>query len=190
MEVSLALWLGDHPICLLQTPEVHPGGIPTPPENPTPIYRLSPPNSDPPKPALCLDSKSFDKQATYRFSLTFQRVINISVRRSEPIQSCAVQAGTLDVVGCILEAWLASKGFAMGLSSSASGMPRETREQRLARRQAQAEQRQRDQAAQLSRALQRQIVDDDFGHYDRSTPAVIDTYIAQVSLRSAQLTSK
>jgi len=72
MEVSLALWPGDHPICLLQTPEVHPGGIPTP------IHGLSPPNSDPPKPALCLDSKSFDKQATCRFSLAYQRVIKSS----------------------------------------------------------------------------------------------------------------
>ncbi|GLB41985.1 putative MYND finger [Lyophyllum shimeji] len=36
-------------------------------------------------------------------------------------------AGTLEVVGCILEAWLANKGFAVGPSSSATGMPRETR---------------------------------------------------------------
>ena len=35
-----------------------------------------------------------------------------------------VQAGTLDVVGCILEAWLADKGFAVGPSSSATSMPR------------------------------------------------------------------
>ena len=154
---------------------------PTPPENPAFIYGLSPPNSHPPKPTPCLNPKSFDKQAAYRFSLAFQCVVNIGVRGSEPIRSRVVQAGTLEVVGCILEAWLASKGFAIGPSSSASGMPRETREQRLARRQAQAEQRQRDQAAQLSRALQRQIVNDDFGRYDRSTPAVIDTYVAQVS---------
>ena len=157
---------------------------PTPPENPAFIYGLSPPNSHPPKPTPCLNPKSFDKQAAYRFSLAFQCVVNIGVRGSEPIRSRVVQAGTLDVVGCILEAWLASKGFAIGPSSSASGMPRETREQRLARRQAQAEQRQRDQAAQLSRALQRQIVNDDFSRYDRSTPAVIDTYVAQVSPRS------
>ena len=154
---------------------------PTPPENPAFIYGLSPPNSHPPKPTPCLNPKSFDKQAAYRFSLAFQCVVNIGVRGSEPIRSRVVQAGTLEVVGCILEAWLASKGFAIGPSSSASGMPRETREQRIARRQAQAEQRQRDQAAQLSRALQRQIVDDDFGRYDRSTPSVIDTYVAQVS---------
>lgn len=68
-----------------------------------------------------------------------------------------VQAGTLDVVGCILEAWLANKGFAVGPSSSATGMPRETREQRNARRQAMAVQREREQAAELARALQRQI---------------------------------
>lgn len=68
-----------------------------------------------------------------------------------------MQAGTLDVVGCILEAWLAGKGFAVGPATSATGMPRETREQRLARRQAQLEQRQRDEASELARALQRQI---------------------------------
>ena len=182
MEVSLALWPGDHPICSLWTLEVHPGGIPTPPENPTPIHRLSPPNSDPPKPALCLDSKSFDKQATCRFSLAFQCIVNISVRRSEPIWSCAVQAGTLDLADCILEAWLASEGFAIGPNPSASGMPCETREQRLTQRQAQAEQHQRDQAAQLSRTLQCQIIDNDFGRYGCPTPAVIDIYVAQVSL--------
>ncbi|KAH8099677.1 hypothetical protein DFH11DRAFT_1676505, partial [Phellopilus nigrolimitatus] len=32
------------------------------------------------------------------------------------------------VVGCVLEAWLASKFFAVGSSASASGIPRETRE--------------------------------------------------------------
>ena len=159
---------------------------PTPPENPAFIYGLSPPTSHPPKPTPSLNPKSFDKQAAYRFSLAFQCVVNIGVRGSEPIRSRVVQAGTLEVVGCILEAWLASKGFAIGPSSSASGMPRETREQRLARRQAQAEQRQRDQAAQLSRALQRQIVDDDFARYDRSAPPVIDTYVAQVSPRFTQ----
>ena len=159
---------------------------PTPPENPAFIYGLSPPNSHPPNPSPCLNPKSFDKQAAYRFSLAFQCVVNIGVRGSEPIRSRVVQAGTLDVVGCILEAWLASKGFAIGPSSSASGIPRETREQRLARRQAQAEQRQRDQAAQLSRALQRQIVNDDFPRYDRSTPPVIDTFVAQVSPHPTQ----
>lgn len=39
----------------------------------------------------------------------------------------------LEVVGCVLEAWFASKGLAVGPSASASGIPRETREQRLAR---------------------------------------------------------
>jgi len=52
--------------------------------------------------------------------------------------------------------WLASKGFAVGPSSSATGMPRETREQRLAKCQAAAEQRQREQAAEL-RAIRWQI---------------------------------
>lgn len=83
------------------------------------------------------------------------------MRGSEPIRSRVVQAGTLEVVGCILEAWLASKGFAVGPSAGAGAMPRETREQRLARRQAQNEMRQREQereqALELARALQRQV---------------------------------
>jgi len=158
---------------------------PTPPENPAFVYGLFPLDSRPPEPTLCLNPKSFNEQAAYRFSVAFQCVVNIGVRWSEPIQSRVFQAGTLEVIGCILEAWLTSKGFAIGPSSSASGMPRETRERRLAQRQTQAEQRQRDQAAQLSRALQCQIVNDDFGRYDRSTPAIIDTCVAQVSLYHA-----
>ena len=61
-----------------------------------------------------LNPKVFDRRAAYRFSLAFQRVVNISVRDSEPIRSRVVQAGTLGVVGFILEAWLASKVFAVG----------------------------------------------------------------------------
>lgn len=78
-------------------------------------------------------SASFDKHTVYQFSLAFQCLVNISVRGSEPIRSCVVQSGTLDVVGCILEAWLANKGFTVGPSKSATGMPRETREQHQAR---------------------------------------------------------
>ena len=63
--------------------------------------------------------------------------------------------GTLDVVGCILKSWLASKGFAVGPSSSATGMLRETRKQRAARKQAQAEMRARQQAVELAHALER-----------------------------------
>ena len=44
------------------------------------------------------------------------------------IRSRVILAGTLDVVACILEAWLVSKGFAVGPSSSATGMLRETKE--------------------------------------------------------------
>lgn len=137
---------------------------PPPPENPTLLYGLSSPSSQPSKLVPTLNPKSFDKHAAYRFSLAFQCVVNIGVRGSEPIRSRVVQAGTLDVVGCILEAWLANKGFAVGPSVSASGMPRETREQRLARRAAQNEARQREhtahQAAQIARALQRQVAAD------------------------------
>lgn len=137
---------------------------PPPPENPNVIYGLSPPNTRPQKPVPTLNPPTFDKHAAYRFSLAFQCVVNIGVRGSEPIRSRVVQAGTLDVVGCILEAWLANKGFAVGPSSSATGLPRETREQRLARRQALADQRQRDGAAELTRALQRQIAAEESVH--------------------------
>ncbi|KAI9436117.1 hypothetical protein BJY52DRAFT_658748 [Lactarius psammicola] len=128
---------------------------PPPPENPALLYGLLPPNYHPPKPVPTLIPKAFDKHAAYRFSLAFQCIVNIGVRGSELIRSRVVQAGTLDVVGCILESWLASKGFAVGPSSSATGMPRETREQRAARKQVQAELRARQQAAELARALER-----------------------------------
>ncbi|KAI0781755.1 hypothetical protein C8Q75DRAFT_796057 [Abortiporus biennis] len=130
---------------------------PPPPENPALFYGLQPPSTPAPKLVPTLIPKSVDKHAAYRFSLAFQCVVNIGVRGNESIRSRVVQAGTLEVVGCILEAWLASKGFAVGPNAVGSGMPRETREQRLARRQAQSEARQREQAAQLARALQRQV---------------------------------
>jgi hypothetical protein len=130
---------------------------PPPPENAALVYGLSPPSSRPPKLIPTLNPQSFDKHAAYRFSLAFQCVVNIGVRGSEPIRSRVVQAGTLQVVGCILEAWLANKGFVVGPSSSATGLPRETREQRHARKQALQEQRQREEALELDRALQRSI---------------------------------
>ncbi|KAI0090191.1 hypothetical protein BDY19DRAFT_984557 [Irpex rosettiformis] len=130
---------------------------PPPPENPAILYGLSAPKAHPSKLIPTLNPKSFDKQAAYRFSLAFQSVVNIGVRGSEQIRGRVVQAGTLEVVGCILEAWLAGKGFAVGPNATAGGMHRETREQRMARRQAQHELRQREQAQQLARALQRQV---------------------------------
>ncbi|TFY52475.1 hypothetical protein EVJ58_g9998 [Rhodofomes roseus] len=132
---------------------------PPPSENPMLFYGLSPPSAHPPKLVPTLNPKTFDRQAQYRFTLAFQCIVNIGVRGSELIRSRVVQAGTLDVVGCILEAWLAGRGFAVGPSVSASGMPRETKEQRLARRQAQMEARQREQADQLARALQQQVIE-------------------------------
>lgn len=129
---------------------------PPPPENPAIFYGLSPSNARPQRPIPTLNPASYDRHAAYRFTLAFQCLVNIGVRGSEPIRSRVVQAGTLEVVGCILEAWLASKGFAVG-PAAAAGVPRETREQRHARRQALAEQRQRDEAAELARALHRQI---------------------------------
>lgn len=146
---------------------------PPSPENPSILYGLSPPNARPPKLVPTLNPSSFDKHAAYRFSLAFQCVVNIGVRGSEDIRGRVVQAGTLDVVGCILEAWLANKGFALGPSTSATGMPRETREQRLARRLAQQDQRQREEAAEITRALERQITADNVVHSN--------TYIEDVS---------
>src|SRR6266478_2297118 len=149
---------------------------PPPPENPALLYGLLPPNYHPPKPVPTLIPKSFDKHAAYRFSLAFQCIVNIGVRGSELIRSRVVQAGTLDVVGCILEAWLANKGFAVGPSTSATGMPRETREQRLARRRAQAEQRQMEEAAELARALQRQIAVEHISRVERITVTGAETF--------------
>ncbi len=129
---------------------------PPPPENAAILYGLSSPSAHITKLVPTLNPKSFDKAAALRFSLAFQSVVNIGVRGSELIRGRVVQAGTLDVVGCILEAWLAGKGFAIGPGVTANGTQRETREQRIARRQAQQEIRQREQATHLARALQRQ----------------------------------
>ncbi|KIM26450.1 hypothetical protein M408DRAFT_51445, partial [Serendipita vermifera MAFF 305830] len=41
-----------------------------------------------------------------RFSLAFQSIVNVGVRGSESIRSRVVEAGTLEVVSTILEAWL------------------------------------------------------------------------------------
>ncbi|KAJ3799404.1 hypothetical protein GGU11DRAFT_664974, partial [Lentinula aff. detonsa] len=136
---------------------------PPPPENPSLFYGLAPPSTRPTKPLPTLNPTSFDKHAAYRFSLAFQCVVNIGVRGSEPIRSRVVQAGTLEVVGCVLEAWLAHKGFAVGpnasgTSGSATGWGsygRETREQRHARRQ-QQRQLLREEAAELVRPSQTQ----------------------------------
>ncbi|KAI0077782.1 hypothetical protein K474DRAFT_1620463 [Panus rudis PR-1116 ss-1] len=130
---------------------------PPPPENPAWLYGLQPASKEPPKLVPTLNPKAVDKHAAYRFSLALQCVVNIGVRGSEPIRSRVVQAGTLEVVGCILEAWLASKGFAVGPAATTSGMHRESREQRAARRQAQTLARQRDHAAQVSQQLDRAL---------------------------------
>lgn len=129
---------------------------PPPPDNPAMLYGLAPPNTHSPRLPPTLIPKTFDKHAAYRFSLAFQSVVNIGVRGSESIRGRVVQAGTLDVVGCILEAWLASKGFAVGPGATMPGMQRETREQRQAKKQAALLARQREEASQLQRALQRQ----------------------------------
>jgi hypothetical protein len=103
---------------------------PSPPENPAIFYGLMLPSARPAKLAPALNPPTFDKHAAYRFSLAFQCIVNIGVRGSEPIRSRVVQAGTLDVVGCILEAWLANKGFAVGPSAGAISVHKKSREQR------------------------------------------------------------
>jgi len=119
-----------------------------------------------------MNPPNYDKHAAYRFTLALQSIVNIGIRGSEPIRSRIVQAGALEVVGCILEAWLAHKGFAIGPSQSASGLPRESREQRLARRAALLELRQREEAVQLHRALQRQIATDTLNHTEHAPSRV------------------
>jgi hypothetical protein len=149
---------------------------PPPPENPSLFYGLAPPSARPAKLPPTLNPPNFDKHAAYRFSLAFQCVVNIGVRGSEPIRSRVVQAGTLEVVGCILEAWLAHKGFAIGpngsgVTGSSAGWGsygRETREQRHARRQQQRQMlRDAEEAAELARALQRQM-----SHHESSVQAI------------------
>jgi hypothetical protein len=122
------------------------------------MYGLTPAGSHPPKLTPTLNPVHFDKHAAYRFSIAFQCVVNIGVRGSEPIRSRVVQAGALNVVGCILEAWLANKGFPVGPKAYSAGHVRESREQRHARRVAREQElKQREEAAELDRALQRSI---------------------------------
>src|ERR1700761_7148325 len=106
---------------------------PPPPEAPQLFYGLSPPDASITELMrkhvnATTHGSSYDQAAAYRFSLAFQCVVNIGVRGSEAIRSRVVQAGTLDVVGCVLETWLASKGFVTFPSASASGMHREKSE--------------------------------------------------------------
>jgi hypothetical protein len=73
------------------------------PENLALLYSLQPPNHHPPKPVPTLIPKTFDKHTAYQFSLAFQCIVNISIHGSELIRSRVVQAGMLNVLGCILE---------------------------------------------------------------------------------------
>ncbi|KAF5391739.1 hypothetical protein D9757_001825 [Collybiopsis confluens] len=122
---------------------------PPPPENPSLFYGLAPPSARTPKPLPTLNPTSFDKHAAYRFSLAFQCVVNIGVRGSEPIRSRVVQAG------------FAVGPNTPGVSGNTAGWGsygRETREQRHARRQQQRQMlRDVEEAAELARALQRQM---------------------------------
>ncbi|TRM56514.1 hypothetical protein BD626DRAFT_587313 [Schizophyllum amplum] len=100
---------------------------PPSPENPVLFYGLMPKPAKgraSPEREYVLNPATFDKHAAFRFSLAFQCLVNIGVRGSENIRSRVVQAGTLDVVGCILEAWLVNRGF--GLVGPPAGIPSRT----------------------------------------------------------------
>jgi hypothetical protein len=109
---------------------------PPPPEVPSLFYGLMPPGVSMTSMMTKANPNAFDQHAAYRCSLAFQCVVNIGVRGSEGIRSRVVWAGTLDVVACILETWLRSKGFVTFPSPTASGVvrERETKEQSAARR--------------------------------------------------------
>ena len=106
-----------------------------------------------------LNPKISDRHVVSHFAgLTFQYVVNIGVRDSKPIQARVMQAGRLDLVRCMLEAWLASKGFAVGHLVSVTGAPRESREQRQLRRQLRHEQQLGEHAQELARLVASQRV--------------------------------
>ncbi len=138
---------------------------PPPPINPRQFYGLLPPRQSlkrkAPTPG---EFPPFDKGAAHRFSLAFQCVVNVGVRGSESIRSRVVQAGMLQVVGAVLEAWLISKGLPLTPSSTVAVTSKESRQLRHAKRQEarqEAERRQRESeavsAVQLALALQQQV---------------------------------
>ncbi|KAG8847973.1 hypothetical protein FRC20_002656 [Serendipita sp. 405] len=100
-------------VLMAQAPPLHTNLLPMPiPTNPTVFPDVA---LDPMDPSQSVryypDSRPFDRDAAQRFSLAFQCIVNVGVRGSEAIRSRVVQAGTLEVVASILEAWLVSKGF-------------------------------------------------------------------------------
>ncbi|KAF7426819.1 hypothetical protein PC9H_009188 [Pleurotus ostreatus] len=105
---------------------------PPPPENPAMLYGLSPPTARPNKLVPTLNPPSFDKHAAYRFSLAFQCLVNIGRRG------------------------LRTRDLRLGPARVLLVCPKETREQRQARRMLQNEQRQRQDVDALYRALIRQ----------------------------------
>ncbi|KAG8820867.1 hypothetical protein FRC17_009995, partial [Serendipita sp. 399] len=100
-------------ILMAQAPPLHTNLLPMPiPTNPTMFPEMSMEAIDASQSArYYADSRPFDRDAAQRFSLAFQCIVNVGVRGSEAIRSRVVQAGTLEVVASILEAWLVSKGF-------------------------------------------------------------------------------
>ena len=118
------------------------------------MFRLPPLDISRPRPALALNPKMFNQHAALRNGSpsTFSGWQTLAlVTQAHP--SARVQACILDVVGCVTEACLTSKCFAVGLSASVTGAPRESREQRQQRRQMQQEQRQREHALELAPLL-------------------------------------
>ena len=76
---------------------------------------LQPPLPPHAQPSQQQEPRPFDRDAAQRFSLAFQCIVNVGVRGSESIRSRVVEAGTLEVVSTILEAWLVGKGFPLVL---------------------------------------------------------------------------
>lgn len=126
---------------------------PPPPDDLSVVFGLSPLTTPPTPPAPMLNPSIFDKHAAFRFCQALRCLFNVGVCGSELIRTRVVQAGTLDVIGCVLESWLLLKRFAVRPSESASGVSREANERRLHRRQEEIGQMQRGQTTELARLL-------------------------------------
>ena len=114
---------------------------PAPPENPAILYGLIPPNSRPPKLAPALNPHS----SATKPPLPPQNNNRQNAANNVPAPSCITNTFAAFFGGertdmkprssswyircrrMLLEAWLANKGFAVGPSSSATGLPRESR---------------------------------------------------------------
>lgn len=80
---------------------------PPPPEDAEAIYGLSAPNAPYSRPDPTLNPRAFDRCAAKHFSLALQCVVNIGRFGAEYARTRVVEAGALQPLGCILEAWMA-----------------------------------------------------------------------------------